>query len=241
MNSFQQLNPLKILSKFISAILGTFFLSFTLYFEGYAQSQTEVFTAKNTVFVEVGGDALRYAASYGRIFHQKGQHKLSDNAGFSMWHFYLPARFYNPSSSTYWLPSLPLEVSAFLGKSNYHLEIGLGVTSFLGPIPRRNPDILAYRDKIVFNSLIPLRLGYRYQKPAGGYFFRVAYTPVFRLPINSEGITNFQPNFCRDQFGKEFLSTPFLEARNGAESKSYLEWNTNPLNRMTFNFVKTRH
>ena len=202
MNGFHQLNSLKMLSKFKLALIWTFLLAMS--FEGYTQSEAEVFTAKNTVFVEVGGNAGWYAASYGRIFHQKGMLKLSGSAGFSMWRHNRSEQPYNTSKAIYWLPTLPLEISAFLGKSKHHLEIGTGITPYLSVTVRRGPDILRSSDKVYLGAYIPLRLGYRYQKPEGGFFFRVAYTPFYRFPINSEGSNNFSPIFAGISLGKSF-------------------------------------
>lgn len=95
-------------SIFKSALIGTFLLTLTLYFKSYAQSEAEIFTAKNTVFVEAGGNAISYAASYGRIFHQKGTLKPSGSAGFSMLRHNTSFQPYNTSKTIYWLPVLPL-------------------------------------------------------------------------------------------------------------------------------------
>lgn len=185
-----------MLSKFKFAILGFFLLLSVLCFDAYAQSEAEIFTAKNTVFVEAGGSG-RYAASYGRIFHQRGKFKLSGSAGFSMWH-------YNTRRSTYWLPVLPLEISALLGKSKHHLELGTGITSFLEATPRMDPVTSEVSDKIVFSTGVPIRIGYRYQKPEGGFFFRVGYTPYFYFPGDSEGNIIFHPIFAGLSIGMSF-------------------------------------
>src|SRR5690554_6649728 len=80
-----------------SALLGTFLLTLILCFEGYAQTDAELFTAKNAVYVELGSNAGWYAASYGRIFHQKGMLKLSASAGFSIWRHNRSDQPYNTS------------------------------------------------------------------------------------------------------------------------------------------------
>lgn len=193
-----------MLSKFKLRLIGTFLLTLTLCFEGYAQSEAQVFTAKNTVFVELGGNTGSYAASYGRIFHQKGMLKLSGSAGFSMWRHNRSYQPYNTSKTIYWLPTLPLEISAFWGKSKHHLEIGTGITPYLSVTVRRGPDIFTSSDKVYLGAYLPLRLGYRYQKPEGGFFFRVAYTPFYRFPIYSEGSNNFSPIFAGISVGMSF-------------------------------------
>lgn len=193
---------------FKSAVTGTFLFTFVLCLDAYAQKETELFTAKNTIFVEVGGNAGRYAASYGRIFHQKGLFKLSGSAGFSMWHHNTSSPF-DPSSppgrSTYWLPVLPLEISALLGKSKHHLEIGTGITSYLRPSARVDPTTSRRTsDKVVLSGEVPIRVGYRYQKPEGGFFLRVAYTPSYWIPGNAEDKAVFQPIWAGLSLGISF-------------------------------------
>ena len=111
---------------------------------------------------------------------------------------------YNTSKTIYWLPSVPLEFSALFGKSKHHLEIGTGITPHLSVTVKRNPDFLRSSDRLYLNAFIPLRLGYRYQKPEGGCFFRVAYTPVFELPILDGNNFLFNPIFAGISFGKSF-------------------------------------
>jgi hypothetical protein len=188
---------------FRSTIPGFFLLAFVLCSEGQAQTEAELFTAKNMVFAEAGGNAVRYAASYGRIFHQKGMLKLSGSAGFSMWYFNTSERYYNTSRTTYWLPAFPLEISAFLGRSKHHLEIGTGITPNLAVTARRDPSTSRFRDKVALGANVPIRVGYRYQKPEGGFFFRVGYTPSFWLR-GSEGNIMFDPIWAGISLGMSF-------------------------------------
>jgi hypothetical protein len=59
-------------------------------------------------------------------------------------------------------------------------------------------------DKVVFSAFIPLRVGYRYQKPEGGFFYRVAYTPFFDLPIGGRECWLFSPYFAALSLVKSF-------------------------------------
>jgi hypothetical protein len=163
-----------------------------------AQTETETFTAKNAIYLEVGGSSGRYAVNYSKIFHQKGNLKLNASAGFSMW------RNEKLDSRSSWLPVIPLEVTAFYGKSNHHLEMGFGVTSFLGTSLDIVSGTFEFRDKVVFNAFIPLRVGYRYQKPEGGFFFRVGYTPIIDFPPRTGGNWSFYPYHAGISFGKSF-------------------------------------
>lgn len=172
-----------------------FALSFS--FRATAQTEPGKFTAKNALYLEVGGSSGRYAVNYSKIFHQKGKLKLNASAGFSMWHHRL-------NSKTTWLPVIPIEFSAFYGKSNHHLELGTGVTSYLDRSLSFESETFETRDRVVFGAYIPFRIGYRYQKPAGGFFFRVGYTPLLNIPVREGREWNFEPRFAGLSFGKSF-------------------------------------
>ena len=170
----------------------------TLPFQAISQEETETFSARNAVYVELGGSSGIYAINYNKIFHQKGKLKLNASAGFSMWRDQLN------DFKTIWLPVIPLEVTALYGKSNHHLEMGFGVTSFLGRTLDINSETFEMSDKVVFDAFIPLRVGYRYQKPEGGFFFRVGYTPFFDVPIREGKSWHFYPYYAGVSFGKSF-------------------------------------
>ncbi|SEG29747.1 hypothetical protein [Algoriphagus boritolerans] len=178
-------------------LIGFFLVFLTLSQFTFAQTEPETFTAKNAVYIEVGGSSGRYAVNYSKIFHQKGKLKLSASAGFSMW----PKKF---DSKTIWLPSIPIEVSALFGKSNHHLELGMGITSYLTRSLAFNSETFENIDKVVFDAAIPVRIGYRFQKPEGGFFFRVGYTPVINFPTGGKGGWGFDPYWAGISFGKSF-------------------------------------
>lgn len=181
-----------------SSLLLVFIFAIAISSGARAQTETETFTAKNAVYLEVGGSSGRYAVNYSKIFHQKGKLKLNASAGFSMW------RNEKLDSKTSWLPVIPLEVTALYGKSNHHLEMGFGFTSFLGTSLELVSGTFGLRDKVVFGAFIPLRVGYRYQKPEGGFFFRVGYTPIIDFPPRTGGNWSFNPYWAGVSFGKSF-------------------------------------
>ncbi len=184
---------------FSKLILVCFFLVLlTFSFSTFAQTKAETFTAKNAIYLEAGGSSGRYAVNYSKIFHQKGKLKLNSSAGFSMW------RNQINDFKTIWLPVIPLEVTAFYGKSNHHLELGFGFTSFLDRTLDVDSETLELEDKVVFGAAIPLRIGYRYQKPEGGFFFRVGYTPFFSVPLGGREDWVFTPIFAGLSIGKSF-------------------------------------
>ncbi|MFN3996435.1 hypothetical protein [Algoriphagus sp.] len=181
-----------------SVPIGFFLVFLTLFQSTFAQTESETFTAKNAVYLEVGGSSGRYAINYSKIFHQKGKLKLNASAGFSMW------RNKSNDFKTIWLPVVPLEVSALYGKSKHHLEMGFGFISLLDRTLDFDSESLELEDKVVFNAAIPLRIGYRYQKPEGGFFFRVGYTPFINFPEREGKSWHFFPYWAGISFGKSF-------------------------------------
>jgi hypothetical protein len=142
--------------------------------ETKTEKSAEIFTAKNSIYGELGGTSNGYAISYGFIFHQKERLKYSASAGFSM-------RYQNEIlrvSSGFLIPSFSTEITALWGKSKGHLEFGTGFVAY------RNKQFIFDKDfpgnrreRQYWNKTIVPRIGYRYQKPDGGLFFRAAYTP----------------------------------------------------------------
>jgi hypothetical protein len=174
------------------------FVTTLLSFDAIAQSKAEPFTAKKAVYFEVGGSSGAYGLNYGRVFRQKEKLKLNASAGFSI----LVRETINLKK--YWLPAIPLEVTAFYGKSKHHLEMGFGVIPYLDVVSIFDSESLVFKDKVVFTTAMPLRIGYRYQKPEGGFFFRVGYTPFFSAPIGAREDWVFTPFFGGVSFGKSF-------------------------------------
>lgn len=76
---------------------------------------------------------------------------------------------------------IPFEMGIFLGEGNNHLELGLGVNTQLWRERYVSSSRFSRRyrepDYEVFNFMY--RVGYRYQKPEGGFVFRAGFTPVF--------------------------------------------------------------
>jgi hypothetical protein len=139
------------------------------------ETESEIFTSKNSVYSEFSGPIFNYSLNYGRLIYQKDRLKVAVSAGFS-----LRYRSRTAPVSSYWSPFIPLEVSAFWGKSKHHLGLGVG---FFATRDRRyffDEDFSNnIREESYWGKTLVPRIGYRYQKPAGGLFFRAAYTPTF--------------------------------------------------------------
>ncbi|WP_439490000.1 hypothetical protein [Algoriphagus sp.] len=184
-------------SIFIAALLVLLALSY----QASAQEEVQTFMARNALYVEFGGNSGPYSINYSRIIHQKDKLKLNVSSGFSM----VPNKVdFQSISNRKWLPVVPLEFSAFWGKSNHHLELGIGITSYLDRGLEMDLETFEVSDKVFFSAFIPLRVGYRYQKPTGGIFYRVAYTPLMQMPISGRDSWEFLPIFAALSIGKSF-------------------------------------
>lgn len=123
---------------------------------------------KGTVFIELLGNGSWYSLNYDRVFYNRKRNALTWRAGLA----YLP-------SSNYFIKSGSM---VFLGESNYlrgkaphFFESGIGFSHWW-VFDRDN-------DRYIRNYLFT-RIGYRFQKPGGGFFFRAGATPGIYLERN---------------------------------------------------------
>jgi hypothetical protein len=143
---------------------------------GFAQAQEvsedTLQTARNSLFVELGGSTYLYSINYDRIFYSSKWLSSSARVGV----------FYN------WMGrgsfGVPVEVNGLIGKGKHFLEIGVGGSYTYGVegVEWRTPNTFGKEGIERFSAVFATgRLGYRFQKPEGGFFFRAAYTPTARL------------------------------------------------------------
>ena len=179
---------------YLNILLGGLLLVAACTTELYAQASSASFTAKNAVYLEIGGNAGYYSLNYDRIVYQKGNFRAAVRAGLGV----IPTKF---ESKTYWGAMVPLELIGLVGRSKHFLETGLGFTPFLFPARDLGSFERIYTG-YKLESTIPFRIGYRYQKPDGGFIFRVGYTPFLDF---SEGRHNiYQLLFGGISIGKSF-------------------------------------
>ena len=135
-----------------------------------AQSESVEPTIKrNTIFVELGGPLAAYSINYDRRLRSSSFVQLSVQGGLS----------------GYWWNGggilLPATFNGFVGKGNHHFNVGIGMAYSNG-----NEELIRGGEKrqIRFQSVDAIaRIGYRLQKPQGGFFLSVAYTPF--VPIHT--------------------------------------------------------
>ena len=137
-------------------------------------------TQKNTFFIEGFGNAVSGSLNYDRIITQEPKYKTSVRLGL----LFIPSKQVT-------IFTIPLEYSYLKGSKNHYLEFSGGI-SF---VSFTNKRIHAGYDTIHFigretTSMWALtgRIGYRFQSPRGGLFFKVGLTPFVPLRIRERGI-----------------------------------------------------
>ncbi len=151
---------------------------------------------KNSVYLELGGTGGVYSICYDRLFDIKEKKKNSFSIGLS----YLQGVIYEKDLRIFALP--------FSRNTIYfrYLEIGLGITPTLiaeiKPAYQHGSVVGSYTELEPLLFLSP-KLGFRYQKNDGGFFFRAALTPMFSLISNSFLYRSVYP-WAGLSFGKTF-------------------------------------
>lgn len=132
-----------------------------------AQAPVTPFAAKNSVYLEVGGNALLYSVNYERLLIGN----LSARVGISTIPGWFP--WVDESDDGAGLVMVPVLASVMFGPENHHFEVGAGAT-----FGNASVDIgdLEGSESWVYGSGM---IGYRYQRPEGGPVFRATVTPLF--------------------------------------------------------------
>ena len=66
-----------------------------------------------------------------------------------------------------------------IGRSRHHLELGVGFSPKYYADSKLEIGSTGFAfDRYRFTSAVPFRLGYRYQKPDGGFLFRAGLMPT---------------------------------------------------------------
>lgn len=151
-------------------------LLFSLVLSTASAQQIQEPAKKNTVFLELGGNAVLYSLNYDRIVLEKPKWKLSGRIGA----MYFRERT-NYLDKDYSLDvAVPIELSYLRGKGNHYLEFGLGMTpwyeNYISLMETLDGTHIKHIGVVGFS-----RLGYRYQKRDGGIFFKAGFTPMIQF------------------------------------------------------------
>ena len=113
--------------------------------------------AINSVYVEFFGIAGQGSINYDRIMFNKGNIELGGRIGLFM---------LNKSS---FVITIPMGINCLIGRSEHHLEIGIGNTVLGEFASGQSTPITLFGTGTI---------GYRYQERTGGLFLKIAYTPL---------------------------------------------------------------
>ena len=161
---------------------------------------------RNTIYLEALGQGLYNSVSFDRLYKIDHKVKTSISAGLTI----------IPSSGLF-VVATPISYNYLIGQNKHHLELGLGFT----PMFIRSGNITAsYSDgnsnnvtftgsQNMFFSFFTPKISYRYQRPEGGFFFRLTFTPPI-AGINIYGNTKGQGQSMSDSYNEFFTSAAFF-------------------------------
>ncbi len=125
--------------------------------------------AHNSVYLEPGGTGLLWSANYDRMLGEN----FSLRAGVEMLSFY---SFCDCNSVFF---GIPIAASALILPGAHKLELGLGVTTFIG-----TTDSTGFTPApVIWATGI---LGYRYAPKHSGFMLRATFTPLLARLATSE-------------------------------------------------------
>lgn len=122
--------------------------------------------SRNAVYGEIGGNGIIPTVNYERRFNERWFGRVGLGVAFTHTEDDSDAAF-----------AIPLTISSVSRPaSNHHLELGGGITVVAGD----RQDLFDYGNNDEEFSTVSMTaiVGYRYQKPEGGFQFRAAFTPV---------------------------------------------------------------
>lgn len=133
---------------------------------------TQSESAKHTIFLELGGNGIAYSLNYDRLLSSGKWFSTSARAG-------VFANWWNGGALGF-----PLEINGLLGKQKHFLEIGAGAMYSYGieGVKWLTPNDQGKEGYENYSAIhVSGRIGYRFQKPEGGFFFKAAYTPMAKV------------------------------------------------------------
>lgn len=125
------------------------------------------FSARNTIYMDGTSKGAYYSVNYDRVISEGEKFSKSYRAGFTILNHVI---------------AFALGIQFFTGQQQDHFEFGLTIVPYVEKYDKLfSSGNLS--DKKIY--LIP-GAGYRYQKPGGGFFFKVIAGPIIYLDPPSD-------------------------------------------------------
>jgi len=144
----------------------------SLAFSTLAQQETIV-REKSTIYAEAFGQGLCWSLNYDRLFRTEKRLMNSWTAGLII----VPKSF-DFGDGAYF--GVPVSYNWILGKKSHHFEFGVGLTLLASSWDY-------WQDRKNFYAYLNPKIGYRFQRPQGGLFFRATATALIDLFSSSFG------------------------------------------------------
>ena len=146
-------------------------LFFVLFVVGTCTAKAQVAAGsadfkKNAIHAEALGNALIYSVNYERVIRSSGALPIAVRVGIS----YIDLSEEDKPQRSF---GIPIELLGWTGKKNGHFEFGLGY-SYHEREYRERANLNVYRNIETTQQFLTARLGYRFQKPTGGFMFKTA-------------------------------------------------------------------
>lgn len=132
-----------------------------------AQYKQNNFTARNTLYADFATKGACYSVNYDRVFKEGQQFTKSYRVGFS---------------ATGKTIALPIGIIFFTGHHASHTEFSVTLVPYIEDYK----SFLSATDLSDKKMLIIPGIGYRYQQPEGGFFFKAVAAPAINLDPPSD-------------------------------------------------------
>jgi hypothetical protein len=155
-----------------TTIISTVLVLTAFTYNGYGQ--TSSFSARNTLYADFASKGAVYSINYDRVFSQGKKINISFRAGVSVLNDVI---------------AFPLGMQFFTGQDASHIELSLTVEPYI----EKYQDIFDGNNTSDKKAYIMPGVGYRYQKPGGGFFAKVVVGPIIYLDPPSNDFWNMDP------------------------------------------------
>lgn len=132
-------------------------------------------SAKNSMFVELGGSGVMYSLNYERFFLQDAAVRVG--AMYFGISSSATSGTTTDSASASWLAIPILAEYTGVRQGNHALELGVGIEPMHFSATASSDGTFGAANGWLMTGTAAI--GYRYQNPAGGFLFRATFTPLF--------------------------------------------------------------